>query len=193
MPNTTVNFDLPYPNGTDDPCDFAEQWCSFADAVNAVLDGFQATIDRTVPIIPAAQLRATTPRAYSDATGNNVIFDAIGFDTAGWTNFDADPKTIFTDRAGLLVHLGNVEQAPDGVNSLWELNFDGTPGVPTVPNTILDRGVATQTHIGNWLSRSQRNTTANQVSLHVDGTQNSFTINAAHLTVYWHADTVRPS
>jgi hypothetical protein len=100
MTGTTANFALPYPDGSDRPCDFAEQWCDFTQAVDAVFDRFQATLDRTVPMIPLAVLSLTdqvTMLAF-----NNIPYDTVAMDSAGWTAVDIDNTMISPDMAGVL-------------------------------------------------------------------------------------------
>lgn len=197
MPNTTANFALPYPNGTDDPCDFAAQWCDFTAAVNEVLDGFQATIDRTVPTIPAAQMRATTTRTYNAALDTFVTFDTVTFDTAGWTDFDANPRVITTDRAAVFNLSGSHVSDPGTLNSIWTLRFQeiyagGTVQIGQEQN-ILDRGPG-GTRIGNILHDLIYHNQPAQVLMEVFVSSSStFTITSAFFTVWWHADTVRPA
>lgn len=195
MPNYTANFALPYPNPTDDPCLFAEQWCDFAAAVNAVLDGFQETIDRTVPVVPMAQMRITTAQAYNSSLETFVTFDAVSFDTAGWTDFDANPRAISTDRAAVFnVHASDITD-PDGVNSLWTIRFEETDlsGITTVGEAqqILDRG-GTGTRIGNTVTNLvQRNQPIDTyLEVFVNGSV-TYNLTNAYMTIWWHADTVR--
>lgn len=133
MPNTTPNFGLPYPSGSDAPCDFAEQWCDFTDAVNAVMDRFQSGIDRAYPVVPAALVKLTTIRGV--APNNPIPFDQVVLDTAGMTDLDADPYHIRIPRPGRYVQGLMIEKPTSTVvNSIFESL--GT----NVFNQILDRG-----------------------------------------------------
>jgi hypothetical protein len=195
MAGSTVNYALPYPDGDDDPCDFATQWCSFTDAVNEILDGFQATIDRTVPVIPAAQMRVTVSRAYNTVTERFIQFDAVSFDTAGWTDFDANPRAISTDRAAVFgLHASDITD-PDGVNSIWTIEFYeiDTTGATTAAEdqSVLDRGVAGQ-RVGNEVTDLVvRNL---PIDTYVEVRNNSvttFTLTNGYMSIWWHADEER--
>src|SRR5688500_14787019 len=98
MPNNTFNFNLPYPSGTDRPCDFAEPWCDFTTAIDAVFAVFQAAIDRTIPVVPMAILLQTTQRSILNFAP--LIFDTVVADTAGMTDIDVDPFSITIRRPG---------------------------------------------------------------------------------------------
>lgn len=197
MPNQTANFALPYPNGSDDPCDFAQQWCDFTTAVNAVLNGFQETIDRTVPVIPTAQLRATTAHSYNRTQTTLVDFDAVAFDTAAWIDFDANSKAITIDRGGPMDYWGAVIVDPDGVNSIWHIGFTEVllaNGLDTLvaQQGVLDRGVG-GTRVGNMLSDLETHLLPFHLYLDFFGDAVTHNITNAYLTAWWHADTVRPS
>lgn len=189
MPGYTSNFNLPYPVDTDDPCNFATQWCDFTTAVNAVLDGFQATINRTVPVVPAAGFIATISTTYNSAVTNFLSYDSEPFDTADWIDFDADNTKISIDRSGVF-HLNGADiQQPDGGNSTWTLEF---VGAGASPNKILDRGVVGQI-VGNWNTSLTFSAFPQQVQMLVSGPNSIFTITRAYFSAIWHADTFRES
>lgn len=98
----TTNFSLPFPDSSDAPCDFAEQWCAFTDAVDVVFDGFQATLDRTVPMIPLAVLQVTEHVTVGNFV--NIPYDAVLIDSAGWTAVDIDNTMISPDMAGVMTY-----------------------------------------------------------------------------------------
>lgn len=134
MTANTPIFNLPYPDGNDEPCDFAEQWCDFTEALDAVFDGFQATLDRTVPMIPIAVLWVSgaiilTPFA-------NIPYNTVVIDSAGWTAVDVDNTMISPDMAGVLTFTAGtlVEQAgnPDafGVDPQDSRGFLTEPNLP---------------------------------------------------------------
>lgn len=188
MPNFTPNLLLPYPNGGDAPCDFAEQWCAFTARFQVIMDGFQDTIDRTATTIPMAQMRRTVPKTY---TANTVIldYDAVPFDTAGFTNFDASTSTIKIDRAGVFVEHVNTTTSPNTLNSTNYITAASIPSVYLgVFSEFLDRAANV---IGNYLDEVALLTV--QTSVYSTMTANAApTVQTAVLTSYWHADTVRP-
>lgn len=197
MPNMTPNFSLPYPNSDDEPCDFAAQWCDFAAAVNEVLDGFQSTVDRVYPTIPAAGLRVTTSRSYSGATTGAVQFDTVAFDTAGWTDFDTDNTSITVDRGGVFGDLGSFIADPDGVNSIWALSIMDRITLPTSQTVevdsfhqFLDRGTG-GTRVGIETFNSRLRSFPMETTLSVGPPAEPYTVTNGYLSIWWHADTVR--
>lgn len=189
MPNNTVNFNLPYPSGSDAPCDFDTQWCEFTDAINDVIATFQAGADRAVPVIPAAMLRTNTVR--NIINGNVIPFDEVVMDTAGMTDLDADPYRITITRTGrytLAAWLNKLTSAV--VNTETSLFIQG--GTSDLVATILDRGAGTEYWVptyGPVVSMSA----GDQVSIFFNtGTATSQTVNAAWLSVAWHSDTEVP-
>lgn len=187
MPNNTVNFALPYPAPTDEPCDFAEQWCDFTEAINDILATFQEGTDRAIPVVPAALVRVTEAR--SIINGSNIPFDEVVMDTAGMTDLDADPYTITVPRTGRYTVGAFVEKASSGVvNSDFTVFIDGT----SVGWGILDRGAFTNYWCPAY-SPSDPLAAGTQVKLRfntaVAAAQTVFT---AWLSVIWHADTEVP-
>lgn len=189
MPNYTANFALPYPNGDDDPCDFAAQWCNFADAVNAALDVFQETIDRTVPTVPAAQFKLTNSVTYpSNGLEENIVgFDTVTFDTAGWIDFDADNRQIFTDRAMNSITISAMAALSDQLNGLWFLITNGG-----ITNMNLDRNIANSVVA---MPGVENNTLVSPLTTYisVNAPSTAYTLQSAYLGVFWHADTQRGS
>lgn len=95
--NVTPLLGLRYPNSTAAPCDFDENWCTFAGDLQGYFDRWQAGLYRSFPAVPAALLQMTAPRIMAEE--ELVRFDTA-FDTAGMTNMDADPYSIVVQRAG---------------------------------------------------------------------------------------------
>lgn len=187
MPGTTTNFALPYPSGTDAPCEFAEQWCDFTDAVNAVISGFEDGADRAIPVVPAALARMSVTRSVINL--NPVPFDEIVMDTAGMTDLDADPYTITVRQTGRYTVGGFVEKASGGfVDSQLGLFIDPT----SVVWVILDRGPGPS----YWLpayTPSVTLTAGTAVQLRFNtGSATAQTVFTAWLSVIWHADTEVP-
>lgn len=133
MPNFTPNFNLPYPAPTDAPCDFDEQWCDFTDAVTSVLDGFQATVDRTYPVVPVAAVvrrnfeDVTTPTPIPSSESLSGFFvlptDTVLVDTAGWIDPDLGPELIKVDIAAILTIVSAATFDTLNLNSRFLLRF----------------------------------------------------------------------
>lgn len=98
MPDFTPNFALPYPNASDQPCDFDEQWCDFTAALDSVFATLDTGLARVNPIIPIALVR----QSQSVTVGSfiPVPFDTVVIDTAGMTDIDTDPFSITVTRPG---------------------------------------------------------------------------------------------
>lgn len=189
MPNNTVNFNLPYPAGSDAPCDFDEQWCDFAHAVNGVIATFQAGVDRANPVIPAALLRTVTN--HTVINGNKVPFDEVIMDTAGMTDLDADPYQITITRTGRYSVAAFVDKATSAiVNSELTLFIQG--GTSDIVANVLDRGAGVNYWVpayGPVVSLAA----GDKISIFFNvGTLAAQTVNMAWLSVAWHSDTEVP-
>lgn len=190
----TTNFNLPYPDGSDAPCDFAQQWCDFTEALDAVFDGFQTTLNRTVPMIPIALLRVANPVLIG--TFNNIPYDQVVIDSARWTAVDIDNTMISPDMAGVMTFSAGTIVAQqlnpnaymvdpqDSRGFLTEPNFPYTDQIDfnSVP-VAMPLPLAVMFSDGGWVPgfSGLRN---NVVALNVG----TFTINDAFFTVYWHSD-----
>lgn len=187
MPLFTPNYALPYPAATDEPCDFAEQWCAFSDAFQAVLDGFVETAQRTIPAVPVARLLLSTPTVFT--LGQEIRFDTLSVDTAGWVDFDADPAGITSQRGGYLYAVGNAQVPTSGValREYWidisnVTDQDGTNdnGVAGTVMGLNTAGVVTPAGPTRY---------ALTINSTVTGT---VTVNSAALAVFWHSDRATP-
>lgn len=196
MPNTTANFALPYPNSLDAPCDFAEQWCDFTDAVEAVLAGFQESVDRTYPVVPMAQLRQTEQTAYASDTNSVALdYDTVSFDTAGFVDFDASSNEITVDRAGVFLWLGNETAGPVGLNTIQAILVPVQVNpllVTTQTNVLLDRNAQDIGNLGVG-TEVYSTSTSRGMAFTVSAAPFAATIRHSHLTTLWHSDTRRPS
>ena len=190
MPTLTPGFSLPYPNGLDAPCDFAEQWCAFSDAFQTALDGFQATIDRTNPAIPIARMERSTPLTM--ASLDPIIFESLTVDTANWVDFDADPTEIVIDRGGIFSIVANaVVVAVSGGN-----DYILTVSVSAAAASSFSdqRGaIAAGFDVGLNTASLVTVTVPTTITMRVSvDTLVPLTINRACLTVFWHADRTAP-
>jgi len=190
MPNTTINFDLPYPSGVDRPCDFAEQWCEFTAAIDGVFDTFQAGIDRTIPVIPMALVQLTAPASVFNF--NPIPFDTVLVDTAAMVDMDVDPFTITIKRPGRYTVAGGIQKPSISSGTAQTsifiqpendaqaiVNDIGTDGVIVY---CLDAYKSVETHA-----------VGDQIRLAYSvGTSNFFTISSAWLSAVWHSDTEVP-
>lgn len=196
MPGSTTIFHLPYPASTDDPCDFAEQWCDFTEAIDAVLDTFDAAIDRTVPVIPAAMMRLSDPAVVVDSSA--IIFDTVIIDTAGWTDMDADPYHMTVDRTGrytvgVFIFVNSQAAIPPGFLGGWVLAEAPDGSATTLASMeVVDVGVNFYLMSGYKAAHSL--VAGTQLSaIFTAGNITNRTIQDAALFAFWHSDTERPS
>lgn len=182
----TPNFALPYPDALDEPCDFAQDWCGFTDAVNAVATRFENTINRTVPVIPMARMSLTVP--ITILNNGDIPFDSVNVNTANWIDFDASQTEIVPDRAGFFVVSANALVGTTTVlGTVITIKLDGSS---LHTDNQIDRFSSS---IGVTVSRIQQITTPAPLSVEIArSTAGSLTINAASFSVWWHADTATP-
>lgn len=185
MPNFTPNFNLPYPSASDEPCDFAEQWCDFTAAIDGVFDVFQAGIDRTVPTVPTALMQQTVTRTIENL--QPVPFDTVSADTAHMTDIDADPFSITITRFGAYSVSGGIELGSDGgVNSDTAMLIGSSSF--TIIGGALDRGVAFLYRMNAYVP-SVILSPGEQVRMRFNvGSLLNISVLASWLAVTWHAD-----
>ena len=191
MPSNTTNFNLPYPNGSDEPCDFAQQWCDFTEALDGVFGTFQAAVDRTIPVIPMAIMRQTVTRSVPGF--GNIPFDTVLVDTAGMTDIDVDAIHITIKRPGRYT-----------VGAMFDKNSAGAPFVTAYTSVfdtptfnaqavLLDRGAGLSYFLNPYYS-VQTFAAGDKVGLsfNVAGSTTLFAIERSWLAVIWHSDTEAP-
>lgn len=188
MPNMTPNFALPYPASTDAPCDFAEQWCDFTQAIDAVFGTFQSAIDRTIPLIPMAIMQQTVSGSF--VPFNPLRFDTVIVDTAGMTDIDVDQYNITITRPGRYT-IGAFVSKPTA----------GAPLVPVLLSTfaalaqadLVDRGAGVQYFTNPyWAVQSFNAGDQIRLSFTVGTSAASFVVDASWLAVIWHSDSETP-
>lgn len=189
----TTNFDFPFPDGSDAPCDFAEQWCDFTDAIDAVFARFQTTLDRTVPMIPIALLSLSEAVVIPD--GGNIPYDTVKIDSAGWTAVDIDNTLISATMAGVLSLSVNAVFQQVGGPDMFILDPVDTTGVIVEPQlpfaTQMDMGTcpigepleALLFSSGNWVPGTSG--IRNGV---VSNTPPTNTVQESNFAIYWHSD-----
>lgn len=192
----TPVFALPYPDGSDAPCDFAEQWCDFTDAIDVVLDRFQTTLDRTVPMIPIAAMIIPLDAPITITAFNNIPYDTLVIDSAGWTAIDVDNTMISPDMAGVLTYQASVVYQQAQAAGAFLLDPQDSLGLLTEPTLPYADQMDTNTaHVGiplslpvlfspgTWqpgFSGIRNGTGVNVVA--------TVTVLAARYSVYWHSD-----
>lgn len=193
MPSNTINFNLPYPNTFDAPCDFAEQWCDFTDAIEGVLDTFQAGIDRAIPVVPAALVR--TKLTHNIVNGQPIPFNETVLDTAGMTDLDADPYRIRITRPGRYTIAAYMDKNTSTVaNSQFSLFIDSTTSPPVGQQdiggtwSILDRGVPLIYSLPAYSVISSLVAGAGVSIFFNTAAPGLNTIGQAWLCVFWHSD-----
>lgn len=192
MPNLTPNFSLPYPAATDEPCDFPQQWCDFVDTIDGILDGFQTTIDRTVPVIPVALLYQST--GIDVANGGAIPFDTLLVDTANMTDMDENPFTITIRRTGRYSVGGGILALTEG--PAFPPSFIGvTIDEPSISWSTFDYGFAGPNdtiHLNVTVPVASL-AAGEEVNLMLNrGAVGTFPIVSAWLGVFWHSDTEVP-
>lgn len=192
MPNLTPNFGLPYPGPGDAPCDFPQQWCDFTDAIDTILDGFQVTIDRTVPVIPVALLQQ--PSAQFVVNGGAVPFSTLLVDTAGMVDMDSNPYQITIRRTGRYTVAGGM-LCPTETPAFPPAFIGITIDEPSIQFSTFDYAYPGPNNIIH-MNASVPVATLNageSVQLMLNrGSVGNFQVDAAWLGVFWHSDTEVP-
>lgn len=182
----TPNFALPYPDALDAPCDFADDWCAFTDAANAVATRFETTVNRTTPVIPMARMTLSAPvTILSDGL---IPFDAVSVNTAGWVDFDNSNTDIFPDRAGFFVLNANaLVQTTFSLGTVITLQL---PQFSNFQDNQIDRATSS---IGLTVTHIMQVTTPFPWEVQISrSTVGNLQVNAASFSVWWHADTATP-
>jgi hypothetical protein len=191
MPNNTVNFNLPYPASTDEPCDFAQQWCDFTTALDLVFDDFQAAIDRTIPVVPVAILKLT--ETTNVLNFSPIPFDTVVVDTAGMTDMDVDRFTITIQRPGRYTVAGGIIKptagapVPNQTSIFVEPEFDAQ----SIVHDFGGGGGVLYHLAAYWAVGTYQVGDKVRLSFSV-GSQNLFAISTAWLCAAWHSDTEVP-
>jgi hypothetical protein len=182
----TPNFGLPYPDALDEPCDFAQDWCAFTDAVNVAATRFENTVNRTVPVIPMARMTLTS--SVTIVNTSLIPFDSVSVNTAGWIDFDASNTDIVPDRAGFFVLSANALVQTTGIlGAVITLQFDD---LSAIQDNQIDRF---SSGIGLTLAKIQQITTPGPLNVRLQTTGGgNVTIGKASFSVWWHADTATP-
>lgn len=187
MPSNTINFNLPYPNDSDEPCDFAEQWCDFTAALDGVFDTFQSAIDRTIPAVPMAIIQRTSQ--VSIGNFNPISFDTVLVDTARMTDIDADPFTITIKRPGRYTVAAMVSMTTTVVGA--EISIFIEPNF-TAQAEVIDKGAGVLYYLTTLLP-VETHAVGDQIRVAFSvGNQNFFFVEEAWLAAIWHSDTEVP-
>lgn len=188
MTSSTPVYGLDYPNATDAPCDFPEQWCAFTADVEAVIARFELGASRVLPAIPIAKVQVTEEVVIPEFQA--IPWDTVSIDTAGWTNFDANNRIITVPRTGIYTVTAAAIVATQGtINSTWTLLVGGGPFnfVDTLDRNAEDIGITAQ-GTGNLVAGTDLS-----MFMLAGTTITDFTLRSASLSVYWHADAGRAS
>ncbi len=104
----TANYDLPYQQGGDEPCDAPEVWCDLADLANAAMSATHRLVDQVEPAVPAALVSLLTPLVVG---GDPIVlpFDTVWMDTDGMVRPETSDRFVFPSRPGLYRVLINAE------------------------------------------------------------------------------------
>jgi len=140
MPDLTDPLGLPYPTGSDLPCDAPATWCDFVRATEEQLLGLDTELNRVEPAIPACRLANRTPLVVSDINGVLVPWEGADFDTDGMFSPGQSIFRIFPRREGIYRAVGwvyvNPVTTPNGPFALQILN--GLFGGGSVQGNVAD-------------------------------------------------------
>lgn len=101
MSTCTPIYGLPYPTGSDRPCDAPTTMCSFASAVETQLDTLDAIVDRTIDSVPMGIVTLTITANISSLGGNTQLsWDTVNVDTANMVDLTNNPYAITLPRYG---------------------------------------------------------------------------------------------
>lgn len=189
MTGVTTNFALPYPDTTDAPCDFAEQWCDFTAAIDGVFGTWQTAVNRTVPVIPAALMLRTTP--ISVLNTNQVPFESVLVDTASMTDMESDPFNITIRRAGRYTIAGFIILASPAIAVNAEMSLIISGDLRTIVAENQNRGGFDYRINAYRAAFSALPGDQVHMSFNV-GTNISVSVPHAWLGVAWHSDTETP-
>lgn len=198
MPTCTPIYGLAYPIGSDAPCDVDETFCEFAAQVDALLQGFESSLNRTARTIPMAKVS----NAIAQALSGNIVFDTEEVDTEDMVDLSSSNLGVTIKRNGKFVSAAYTVQT-DGAGTgaldlLINRNGFGTDseaqryGGNAVGNPVGNHGVSVTTFAArtsadltpaNWV-------TGDFVSLSPIGSIGTSitSIPAAEVMVYWTGD-----
>lgn len=195
MPILTPNFSLPVPGPLDPPCEFAQQWCDFTNATQAVLDKFEAIANRTNPWVPLAKMELRT--AVTVPADSSIPFDTLTLNNAGMVDFDTSNTTVVFNRSGRFMVVCNVLFRLAPTPNMW-FNLQALPsGAGTINRTpAVDHNInISGTNTGSTLSAYFYITTPPvvlRINTDMVTTPDTVTIELASLSVFWFADGATP-
>jgi hypothetical protein len=129
MAGTTTNYALPYPTGTDQPCDGWQFIQDLAEAIAPRLDSFD-TDQQRFEVVPFARLSNSVPVTQNLLTGA-LPWDTIDIDVTGMVDLGYDFEAIHAPAAGLWMVGGYARHSTSGTaGNLLELSV--VKGVSTV-------------------------------------------------------------
>lgn len=180
---------IPTPIGTDPPCEFAEDWCNTAAAINVQIAAYQQTLARVYPAIPVALLRLTETVTIGSLTP--FPFTEVVFDTFGMTDLDADPTAINIKRSGRYTIRGWLRTNSTGVvNTIIDARIStNIPPAVARDGIVLDRATVA---LGNGTFDTVSTLIAGTTMQLLQATGGALTVTFASLCVAWHSDQERP-
>lgn len=146
----TPIYGLPYPTGASKPCNIGDTLCDFANAVEAQLDVFDATVNRTFTTIPMVKIRRTIAQTHTTTVFEDWIFDTTLVDTDNMFNGDTDPTIITFNTSGVYLFFFNVYASSTGTQVVVF-----TPALRLGTTTVTSHNLTTQTGLGMYPSGSQ--------------------------------------
>lgn len=102
----TTEYDLPYQEGADAPCDLVPIWCQFADIIETQLVALDNIVNRTAVGVPFAKVTKTSTTTYPVPAQPGIdqfaiAFDSVVMDNDNMVNLPADPLHVYVQRPGI--------------------------------------------------------------------------------------------
>jgi hypothetical protein len=191
MPTCTPVYLLPYPIGSDPPCDVGGTLCAFATAVEAELDRLDAVVDRVVDSVPMAQVRQTITRTYAANPGGGtpaaIQFDTVDVDTADMVDLAANPFLVQLPRFGRYHVYGHIVGDTVGASNSVSISVSGDS-----LDQYLDDGstpiYANGSIVIRYSNTAPADTSTGALTFTVSVAAVGPTITAATFGVYWLGD-----
>lgn len=142
---STTAHELPYPTGSDAPCDFDDTWCDFTAALDAQMNEVDLDIKRYQPTISMAKLTRDTDQIFltTDSFVFPIRFEAVELDTDDMADFAVSQFTILPRRLGTYFVSATVGVASGDVDNFEVVVTRGA--VITSPFTATYNAVTTGT------------------------------------------------
>lgn len=130
MTGYTANYEIPYPESADSPCDLFDQITSALNVIGATLSAIETRVSADV-YCAAAKIHATNVVQDMD---NYAVYETVDMDPNGIVNLIADPSTItYGQGAGIMLVGGwfAMDTISDGTNHYGVVGMQAGPDLDT--------------------------------------------------------------